>query len=137
MLAARGRLVGCALVVIALCAPVAARASGSYYRGCSYSTGKQSPQVRALLTHGLACRSARRLISDVRSSDDWRGAYFSDDVTGSAGYLTGGYDADGYLKERTFTCRYRLVGLTSKYVLAACRDDKDSHVTVSAQFHGR
>lgn len=132
------RLIGLALSLITLAALTTASAEARpFYRHCAYSTGKQSPQVRSLLSHGLACGSARKVISAVRASDDdWRGAYFSD-TWGYVSYSTGGYDADGYLNEREFRCDYRLRGLTSKYVLVSCRDRKNGHVTVSAQLHGR
>jgi hypothetical protein len=132
----RSRLLHGALLAAVLLPATSAGAADSY-RHCTYATGKQSPQVRGVYSHGLSCKSTRKVISSIRSSDDWRTAYFSDNATGDASYLTGGYDADNYLNERTFTCSYRLVGLTGKYVLASCRDEHNGHVTLHAEFHGR
>jgi hypothetical protein len=128
-------------IVLSLAAAVVVVAAGSAAADaadhtCTYPTGKQSPQVRDLSTHGLTCKSARKAISAVRGADDWSGAYFGD-TWGYVSYPTGGYDSDGYLNEREFRCTYELRGLTSKYVLVNCKDTHKKHLTVFATFHGR
>lgn len=122
------------LAVVGAIATCPAQALADHY--CSYPTGKQSPQVRELVSHGIACRSARKVISGVRALDDWRDAY-EGDSWGYVSYATGGYDADGYLNEREFRCEYMLRGIVSKYVIVSCRATKNSHVRVSAELHGQ
>lgn len=120
-------------IMLAVCA-VLVVPSVAEARSCSYSTGKQHPQVRGLqITGGLTCTSARRVISAVRDAEDWAGAYFGDDWD-YVEYPTGGYDADGFLRVRRFRCDYLLRGIGSKFVLTICRSGR---VTVSAELHGR
>lgn len=116
--------------ILAMASPATAAAAP-----CSYP-GKLSPQVRQLQTTGLPCKSARRTISEVRSLNDWRGAYLAD-TWGYASYPTGGYDQNNYLNERRFRCRYLLRGIGSKYVLVICSDLDHRGVMVTAQLHGR
>ncbi len=106
-------------------------AGASARRVCSYPAVKQAPHVRHVVASRLQCTSARKVISAVRLSDDWRGAYYGTRF-GYVSYATGVHQ-----NRRRFRCDYRVRGSRDRYVRAFCHDVRKPRVTVRADLRRR